>query len=136
MSKIDRSAFQDVVFSECKLLGLRFDTANGFGLSVSFTACQLNHASFFRLKLRKTRFIQCHMEGVDLGECDLAEALFDRCELQHAIFDNTILEKADLRTASGFSIDPERNKLKKAKFAQSGLMGLLEKYQVQVDRSV
>ncbi|MCY1548167.1 hypothetical protein D9M68_842610 [compost metagenome] len=76
------------------------------------------------------------MEGVDLGECDLTEALFDRCDLQNAIFDNTLLEKADLRTASGFSIDPERNKLKKAKFAQSGLAGLLYKYQIQVDKGL
>lgn len=136
MTKVDRSAFQDVVFSECKLLGLRFDTANAFGFSVSFTSCQLNHASFFRLKLRKVRFSNCQMEGADLGECDLTEALFDRCELQNAIFDNTILEKADLRTATGFSIDPEKNKLKKARFAQSGLAGLLDKHQIQVDRSL
>lgn len=136
MIKLAGTAFQDVTFKDSKMLGIRFDTASGFGLSFSFENCRLDHSSFFRLKLRKTRFRNCEMEGVDFGEADLTEALFENTKLVQAIFDNTTLEKADLRTASGFSIDPERNTLKKAKFAQSGLAGLLDKFQIQVDRSL
>ncbi|MCD8538426.1 MAG: pentapeptide repeat-containing protein [Leadbetterella sp.] len=136
MIKLAATAFQDVSFKDCKMLGIRFDTASGFGLSFSFENCRLDHSSFFRLKLRKTRFTNCEMEGVDFGEADLTEAVFENVKLVKAIFDNTILEKADLRMASGFSIDPERNKLKKTKFAQSNIAGLLDKYGIQVDRSL
>jgi fluoroquinolone resistance protein len=134
MAKSDAAAFQDVKFRESKMLGLRFDTINVFGLALSFEECQLNHSSFFRLKLRKIRFRNCNLEGVDFGECDLTEAIFDNSNLLQAIFDNTLLEKADFRTAQNFSIDPERNKLKKARFAQSNIGGLLDKYQIQIDR--
>ena len=133
MVKLAATAFQDVTFKDSKMLGIRFDTASGFGLSFSFENCRLGHSSFFRLKLRKTRFVHCDMEGVDFGEADLTEALFESTKLVQAIFDNTILEKADLRTASGFSIEPERNKLKKARFSKANIAGLLDKYQIKVE---
>lgn len=136
MAKCDGVAFQDVAFKDSKMLGLRFDTLSAFGLSVAFDSCQLNHSSFFRLKLRKTKFKNCQMEGVDFGEADLTEAVFDNCNLIQAIFDNTNLEKTDFRTAQNISMDPERNKLKKARFAQSNIAGLLDKYQIQVDRNL
>ena len=136
MIKLDSAAFQDVLFRDSKMLGLRFDTASGFGFSVYFDGCQLNHSSFFRLKLRKTKFKNCQMEGVDFGESDLTDAVFDNSNLLQAIFDNSILEKADFRTAQNISLDPERNKLKKAKFAQSNIAGLLDKYQIVIDRGL
>ncbi len=136
MIKPAATAFQEVKFKDSKMLGIRFDIANGFGLAFSFENCRLDHSSFFRLRLRKTKFRNCDMEGVDFGEADLSEAVFENTNLRQAIFDNSVLEKADFRTASGFSIDPERNRLKKARFAQSGLAGLLDKYQIQVDKSL
>jgi uncharacterized protein YjbI with pentapeptide repeats len=42
-----RSAFRDVLFKECKMLGMRFDTCLDFGLTVAFANCQLNHSSFY-----------------------------------------------------------------------------------------
>ena len=48
------------------------------------------------------------------------------------ISDQTILEKADFRTAKNYSIDPEQNRLKKAKFSLSGVVGLLRKYDIVV----
>lgn len=134
MAKLDGATFQDAVFKDSKMLGLRFDTINPFGLAVQFEACQLNHSSFFRLKLRKTKFKNCQMEGVDFGECDLTDAVFDNSNLLQAVFDSSILEKSDFRTAYNVSLDPERNKLKKARFAQSNIGGLLDKYQIQIDR--
>ncbi len=39
----------------------------------------------------------------------------DNCDLNRAVFDNSILEKADFRTSLNYSIDPELNRIKKAK---------------------
>jgi fluoroquinolone resistance protein len=60
--------------------------------------------------------------------------IFDNCDLKNAAFDQTILEKADFRTAFNYSIDPDNNKIKKAKFSISGLTGLLEKYNIEIEK--
>lgn len=132
LCKLDGATFQDVRFEDCKLLGLRFDTASAFGFSISAQNCQLQHASFFRAKLRKVKFDHCQLQGVDFGEADLTEATFGHCDLRDAIFDRSVLEKADFRTAYGFSIDPEKNKMKKARFSVQNLAGLLDKYGLQL----
>jgi hypothetical protein len=44
-----------------------------------------------------------------------------------------LLEKADLRTSYNYSIDPETNKIRKARFALLGIRGLLEKYDIPID---
>jgi fluoroquinolone resistance protein len=44
-----------------------------------------------------------------------------------------MLEKADFRTSNGYSIDPEMNRIKKAKFSLEGVAGLLDKYDIEVE---
>ena len=103
-----------------------------FGLSFGFEGGQLDQSSFYRTKLKKTVFKNIQLKEVDLTECDLASAVFDHCDLAGATFENTILEKADLRTSFNYSIDPERNRVKKAKFSLQGLPGLLNKYDIEI----
>jgi hypothetical protein len=43
------------------------------------------------------------------------------------------LEKADFRTAFNYSINPETNRIKKAKFSKEGLNGLLDKYDIEIE---
>lgn len=132
-ANINGTAFQKTSFINCKLMGLRFEDCNQFLFTASFTGCLLNLSTFYKMKLKTTRFIHCSMQEVDLTEADLTAAEFNNCNLLHAVFDNSILEKADLRTAINFSIDPERNKIKKAKFSMSSLSGLLHKYDLIIE---
>ncbi|NJB71740.1 uncharacterized protein YjbI with pentapeptide repeats [Saonia flava] len=132
-SNITASSFNEVLFKDCKLLGLRFDQCNDFLLSFTFEDCALNLASFYQLKLKKIWFKKCILEEVDFVEADLTEALFDDCNLKHAIFENTLLEKADFRTSHSFSIDPENNRIKKAKFSKENIVGLLETYDIMIN---
>ena len=74
-----------------------------------------------------------HFSEVDFTEADLTGALFDNCDLSQARFERTNLEKADLRSSRNFSIDPEINKIKKAKFSIHGITGLLDKYEIEID---
>jgi uncharacterized protein YjbI with pentapeptide repeats len=62
----------------------------------------------------------------------MSGALFENCDLERATFEKTILEKADMSTSFNYSIDPERNMIKKAKFSRNGLAGLLEKYDIEI----
>jgi uncharacterized protein YjbI with pentapeptide repeats len=100
---------------------------------MGFEDCQLNLSSFFKLKLKNTRFIKCSLHEVDFTEADLTSSVFENCDLQRTIFSNTILEKADFRTAFNYSIDPEVNRIKKAKFSLPGVLGLLSKYAIEID---
>lgn len=133
MATLNETAFRDTTFTNCKLLGLRFDTCNPFSLSFKFVGCTLQFSSFFRLKIPKTTFQDCKLEEVEFVEADLNNAVFSHCDLSRAIFKNSNLEGADLRTAIHFSIDPEANRIQKAKFSRQNIAGLLDKYRILID---
>jgi len=73
------------------------------------------------------------MQEVDLVDSDLSNASFFNCDLAGAVFENTILENADLRTAYNYNIDPNLNRIKKAKFSLAGIPGLLNKYDIDIE---
>jgi uncharacterized protein YjbI with pentapeptide repeats len=129
------TALRDVHFKDCKMMGLRFDTCNEFGLSVSFDTCLLAMSSFYKTTMIKTLFKNSQFKEADFTECDLTSAVFDNCDLTLATFEHSIIEKADFRTSFNYSIDPEINKIKKAKFSFSGILGLLDKYDIEIDRT-
>ena len=115
-----------------KCLGLRFENCNKFGFTVSFDNCILSHSSFYQTKLKKIIVKNSKLDEVDFTDCDLSNSVFDNCDLTRAVFSNTKLVKADLRTSYNYSIDPEINRIKKAKFSLLGLSGLLEKYDIEI----
>ena len=131
-AKTAKTAFQNISFKNCKILGLHFDECNSFLLSFSFENCQLNLSSFYQLKIKSTKFKNCILHEVDFTETDLTASEFENCDLMGAIFGYTILEKVDFSTSVNFSIDPDLNRIKKAKFSMQGLTGLLDKYDIQI----
>lgn len=133
--KLVDTIIQDVIFKECKMLGLQFDTCNKFALSFSFENCLLNQSSFYKTKIRKTVFKNSQLQETDFSECDLTGSVFDNCDLIRARFDNTILEKVDFRTSYNYSINPEINRIKKARFSLPEVVGLLDKYDIEVDKA-
>ncbi|MBL7690232.1 MAG: pentapeptide repeat-containing protein [Flavipsychrobacter sp.] len=133
LADLNGTALQDVVFDNCKMLGMRFDLCSDFALKVHFRNCVLDNSSFFRGKFKNTRFDNCRMHEVDLTEANLQGSVFANCDLLGATTDHTDLEGANLTTAINYSIDPERNRLKKARFALAGLPGLLHKYGIDVE---
>lgn len=132
MATLKDTAFRDVKFKNCKLLGLRFDECNNFSLSFDFEGCMLQFSSFFRLKIPRTVFKDCKIEDVEFVETDLSNAAFYHCDLSRAVFENTILESADLQTAQNFSIDPDQNRIQKARFSTHNIAGLLHKYRIVI----
>jgi uncharacterized protein YjbI with pentapeptide repeats len=115
------------------MLGLHFENCNPFLFSISLDNCTLNLSSFYRVKLKNTKFKDCALLEVDFTEADLSNAIFENSDLAGAIFDNTILEKADLRSAFNYAIDPQQNRIKKARFSMAGISGLLYKYDIQIE---
>jgi len=133
MVQLHNTALKDVKFKDCKLLGMHFEHCSPFLLKLHFESCILDLCSFYKLKLAKTPFTHCSLKETDLTETDLSNVLFNDCDMQGAIFYNTILEKADLRTAYNYVLDPENNRLKKARFSLQGITGLLHKYDIFIE---
>jgi uncharacterized protein YjbI with pentapeptide repeats len=78
-------------------------------------------------------FADCSIKEVEFSEADLNSSSFLNCDLSRTIFMHTILEKVDFRTAYNYSFDLELNRVKKAKFSSSGIIGLLDKYQIVIE---
>ena len=133
MVKAKQSTLKDIHFNNCKLVGFPFDTCNNFLMSLEFDQCNLNLASFNGLNLKGTRFNDCNLKEADFTETDLTGSMFSSCDLHRAIFDNSTLDKIDFTTAINFSINPENNKLKHAKFSQINAIRLLEKYNIKIE---
>jgi fluoroquinolone resistance protein len=133
-AKLITTTIRDCIFKSCKLLGLHFEDCNQFGLSASFEKCNLNFSSFFKAKMKKTRFTNCTLNETDFTQSDFSESIFTECDFAKARFENTALEKADFRTAFNYSIDPERNRIKKAKFSLPWVVGLLDGYAIEIEK--
>ncbi|MGQ7871080.1 pentapeptide repeat-containing protein [Sunxiuqinia sp. sy24] len=130
---LNATGLKDVRMKGCKLTGFDFSLCNDFLFQLDFDSCRLDYALFTGKKMRKTRFVSCSIVQADFSECDLTEAVFDDCLLSGTTFYRTQLEKADFRTASDFSFDPDENRIKKARFSKDGLPGLLQKYNIRIE---
>lgn len=132
-ARLAKTTLNDVKFTGCKLLGLSFHDCNDGLFTVSFNRCNLSFSSFHGRTMKKTNFKACLLHEADFTEAVLTGSAFDGCDLGRAVFENTVLEKVDFRTAYNYSIDPEKNKLKKARFSNANLAGLLAKYDLDID---
>lgn len=132
-ARLHNTALQDIQFNHCKLLGIHFEECKSFGFAVKFKHCQLDHSTFYQVSLAKAAFSNCRLHEVDFTESNLSEAIFQDCDFLGATFENTILEKADLRSSFNFTLDPEANRLKGAKFSLPGVVGLLTKYGIAIE---
>lgn len=132
MTNLANTTLREVEFKDCKLLGTRFEGCNRFLLKMDFRNCQMNLSSFNQLQLKQTHFKDCSLREVDFSETDLTQSVFDNCDFLGVTFDRTILEKADFRTSFHISLDPDNNQIRGAKFSAANVMGLLDKYGIEV----
>jgi len=131
--KTNKTVFRDVKFSDSKMMGIHFDHCSDFLFSVSFDTCILHFSSFYGMKLKKTPFKNSSFKEVDFTDADLSSADFALSDLQSAKFENSNLEKADFRQAFNYSINPSKNKIRKARFSTEGLPGLLEEFDIEIE---
>ena len=99
---------QDVTFEGCKLVGFDLTSWNTLGMEVRLVDCMLDSAN---------------LEGV----------VFDGVDLEGALFGQTKLAGTDFRTATGWRIRPDENRMRGAKFRRDGLEGLLSAYDLDLE---
>ena len=77
-------------------------------------------------------------QGSKLSECDfnetlLSEANFKGCDLEGTLFHQCDLKGADFREAVHYSIDPQANLIKKAKFSIPDALSLLKGFDIALE---
>ncbi len=131
-ANIAHTQFNTVLFHGCKLVGLHFELCDPLLFSATFNSCNLSLSCFYEMELSKMEFVDCKMHGTDFGMTNLSSSIFDGCDLKNALFENTNLRNTNFSTAINYSIDPNRNSIKKAIFNSQGLSGLLKIYDIVI----
>jgi len=131
--KLSETGVQEVRFIDCKLLGVQFSECRKLLLGMRFERCMLKLSVFLNLNMKNTSFKDCDLQEADFTGANLSGSVFSNCDFRQALFFHTNLEKSDFRTAFNFSISPESNRLKKAKFSLHGLPGLLETWGIDIE---
>lgn len=122
--KIQGAKWRDLKFLRCKLMGIQWPQASDL-VNPEFEHCNLSFSNFVELKLKKTKFDHCLLREADLAQADFTESYFQYCDFLGARFHETNLIKSDLRNALNYSIIPQQNKLKGARFSWPEAQGLL-----------
>lgn len=126
------TAFQDVQFNACKLLGIHWDTCNEFLFSVNFNNCKLDNSSFYQCRIEQISFLNSSLQGVDFTEANLTKADFSQTDLLDANFEGANLTQSNFKTARNFAINGDLTKLYKTKFSKDNLEGLLRHLNVEI----
>ncbi|WP_080055858.1 pentapeptide repeat-containing protein [Spirosoma aerolatum] len=126
--QLKNTKLYDVRFSNCQLAHVDFGVCNPFGFHADFQACQLDYTVFLNRKLKKASFIDCSIREAFFLNCELAATIFTNCNLELTKFEGNDLTQVDFSSSYNLVIDPEENKLKKARFSLHNLPGLLTKY--------
>ncbi|RZL27797.1 MAG: pentapeptide repeat-containing protein [Pedobacter sp.] len=132
MVKFVQNGLDHIQFTDCKMVGADFSNAKDFLFGVNFSNCILDYGALMKKKNRKAKFENCSLKGADFTEADLTETKFVNCDFDRAIFMQSTLNGANFISSFNYTIDPERNSMRKAKFAASGLAGLLTNYGIIV----
>lgn len=135
---VPSSRFRDVRFEATKLLGVDWTKADAMAdahapTSLSFVECVMDLSSFFGLNLRGAVMQRCSAKEVDLSEADLRGAICRGTNFAGAKFHATNLERADLREASSYTIDPRANRVKAARFSLPEAVALLQGLDVVIE---
>ncbi|GAB3509090.1 pentapeptide repeat-containing protein [Spirosoma knui] len=122
----------DVNFIACTLTHVDFGHCNPFGFHTNFRDCQLDYTVFINRRLKKARFVNCSLKEAYFLKCELNGSVFDTCDLELTRFESNDLSQVDFSSSFNLKLDPDLNKVKKAKFSLYNLPGLLSKYELVI----
>ncbi len=132
--ELGNTKLYDVTFLDCKLNHVDFSPCNAFAFHVDFQKCQLDYTVFLNRKLRKTNFVECSLREAQFLRCEMVGAVFNHCDLELARFEKNNLTQADFSSSYNLTVDPDENKVKKARFSLYNLPGLLTKYDLVISK--
>ncbi|MBD3581122.1 pentapeptide repeat-containing protein [Flavobacterium selenitireducens] len=131
-ARINYVALRGAHFYGCDFTDVNFAMVDRLLFDVSFTDCTLDRTKFYTLKLQKTQFTNCSIIASDFMAADISDSVFHLCNLHKSLFSDTIAIRTDFLTSFNYTMDPQKNKLKKAIFSKDGVSGLLAHHEIIV----
>ncbi|PHR25190.1 MAG: hypothetical protein COA36_14385 [Desulfotalea sp.] len=122
---IKHTSFRDVLFTETKLTGIHWPDA-ALPLDVKFKQSILNYSNFIGVDLRSVDLVHCQLKEVDFTETNLTKADCRYSDFSGARFVKTNLSYTNLTHATGYSIHPAGNTLRKTRFSFPEAVSLLD----------
>lgn len=136
LAQVSQSQFTDVIFNECKLVGVDWTRAAWpklvFSVALQFKQCILNDSSFFGLNLDEISMEECKAHDVDFRDGRFRRAIFTGTDFTHSLFAKTDLSGADFTDASDYDIDIFNNNISKAKFSRYEAIRLLNSLDIEL----
>lgn len=130
LPKLDACRLQDIQFIDCKIVGAEFFKCGKAFQTVSFKKCLILYCNFSDLNMKNTHFDGSKIQEAFFTNTVLHGAGFKDVDLSGTLFHNCDLTKADFSSAVRYSIDPQTNKIKKAKFSLPEAVGLLQTFEI------
>ena len=134
--KLGQSQFTDVVFEDCKLIGINWTHATWSQLrlaaALEFKQCVLNDSTFFELSLDELKLRECKAHDVDFRTGSFRNALFNHTDFTGSLFGKTNLSGADFTEAVNYDIDVFDNQIEGAKFTRYEAVRLLDSLGVEL----
>jgi fluoroquinolone resistance protein len=134
--KVDYSKFVDVIFNQCKLVGVDWTKADwprfNFTSPLKFSECVINDSSFFGLNLRELQLEYCRVHDVDFRNGNFAKANFTFSDFTHSLFMKTNLKETDFSEAEHYDIDIFNNEITAARFSRHEAIRLLNSLDIEL----
>lgn len=129
---INGTHFRDVSFADCKLAGLRWDTAASMGFACVWSRCKMPYSVWEGMDLRSCRFDEVDLTESDFGQTQCQKMDFHHCNLMGARWAGAQCDEVDFTTAISVSMNPVETSLKRAKFRPDQLGSLLAHWGIEV----
>lgn len=124
--RLDGCRLQEVTFEGSKVVGAELYRCAGRFFSPRFEGCMLMGCNFSEAKMKNGFFRGCKIHDCSFSSSQLVGADFREADLAGTTFHHTDLSKADFRGAMNYSIDPQANTVKKARFSVPEVLSLLD----------
>ena len=133
---INYTRFVDIIFQECKLIGVNWPTADWPRLNLSspivFNQCIINDSSFFGLFLAELTLEHCKAHDVDFRSANISKGKFSHTDFTNSLFSKTNLKEADFSEAQNYIIDIFNNEIKGARFSRYEALSLLDSLDIEL----
>lgn len=130
------SSLNNITFVESKATGINWTMLNWPRVQLSspfqFYNSIISYSSFYSLDLPELVIEACIAHDVDFREANLQRANFHLTDFEHSQFVNTNLSEADFTEAHSYSIDPNQNHIKRAKFSLPDAIHLLDGFDINI----
>lgn len=140
--KIPNTQIENSSFTDCKMIGINWAEAHWRKspnkkkqtFTITFCRCVLNYSIFIGLNLMGAKFKECSLREIGFEGADLECADFSGSDLSEALFADTNLTKADLSSAKNYTVNVQRNRVTKAKFAMPEAMSLIYALDIVIEQ--